>query len=128
VTGLFSVTVAMDDNSIVFNFAFCVFLYNCSIISNTVHMSEERKMKSFSYVIKDSVGVHARPAAILVQEAKKYLSEVQIEANGKKANMKGILGLMTLGVKQGMKVTITAAGEDETRAIQGLTECLTKNL
>jgi phosphocarrier protein len=91
-------------------------------------MSEERKMKSFSYVIKDSVGVHARPAAILVQEAKKYLSEVQIEANGKKANMKGILGLMTLGVKQGMKVTITAAGEDENRAIQGLTECLTKNL
>ena len=84
-------------------------------------------MKSFSYVIQDPVGIHARPAGVLVQEARKYQSDLQLASAGKTADLKRIFALMALGVKQGMEVTVTATGEDETQAIQALTECLKNN-
>ena len=43
-------------------------------------------MKTFQYVIKDEVGIHARPAGLLVKEVKKYQSKVTIEGNGKKSD------------------------------------------
>ena len=56
-------------------------------------------MKNFEYVIKDSVGIHARPAGMLVKEAKKYESGIVIGANGKSAEATKLMAVMGLGVK-----------------------------
>lgn len=65
-------------------------------------------------------GLEARPIALLVQVASKYESSVYIEAGEKKVNAKSIMGMMTLVLSAGDKVTITADGKDEEAAIEGL--------
>lgn len=70
-------------------------------------------MKSFNYVITDEVGIHARPAGILVKEAKKYASTIMIVKNGKKADATRLMALMGLGVKCGEEVTVEVTGDDE---------------
>ena len=69
-------------------------------------------MKSFTYTITDEVGIHARPAGLLVKEAKKYGSVVRIEKEGKSAEAGKLMALMGLGVKKGDTVTVTVEGED----------------
>ena len=56
-------------------------------------------MKNFSYVITDEIGIHARPAGLLVKEAKKYASKVVIKANGKSAEATRLMAVMGMGVK-----------------------------
>ena len=74
-------------------------------------------MKSFDYVITDSVGIHARPAGILVKEAKKYASKIEIvNAAGKAAAATKLMAVMGLGVKCGDTVTVRVEGEDEEKA------------
>ena len=73
-------------------------------------------MKNFNYVIKDEVGIHARPAGILVKEAKKYQSKIVIVKNGKKAEATKLMALMGLGVKCGDEVMVEVSGEDEDTA------------
>ena len=55
-------------------------------------------MEQKSYVITDETGIHARPATMLVQTASKFDSDIQLEYNGKKVNLKSIMGVMSLGV------------------------------
>ena len=55
-------------------------------------------MKKFEYVIKDEVGIHARPAGLLVKEANKYQSKVSITKDGKSAEATKLMALMGLGV------------------------------
>ncbi len=85
-------------------------------------------MKQFSYVITDAQGIHARPAGTLVKEVKKYESAVTIEKDGKVAKANGVLGVMSLGVKQGEEVTIKADGADEDAAIAALEAFFKANL
>lgn len=85
-------------------------------------------MKSFNYVITDIVGIHARPAGNLVKEIKKYESDVKIEANGKKADGKKLMNVMTLGVKQGQEIVVTVEGADEEAAAAGIEAFLKENL
>ena len=85
-------------------------------------------MKEFRYVIKDEVGIHARPAGILVKEAKSYASTLTIEVNGKKAELAGLMSVMGLGAKQGMELVIRAEGADEKEAIEGIKKIIEKNL
>ena len=77
-------------------------------------------MKTFEYTIKDELGIHARPAGLLVKEAKKYESECTITKDGKTKKLTQLMMLMSLGVKQGETVTVTAEGADEDTAIEGL--------
>ena len=70
-------------------------------------------MKSFKYVITDEVGIHARPAGILVKEAKKYASTITIAKGEKKADATRLMALMGLGVKCGEEVTVEVSGDDE---------------
>ena len=79
-------------------------------------------MKTFEYTIKDELGIHARPAGLLVKEAKKYESECTITKDGKTKKLTQLMMLMSLGVKQGETVTVTAEGADEDAAIAGLKE------
>jgi len=73
-------------------------------------------MRSFMYTVKAPVGMHARHAGLLVQEAKKFTSAVTLSLGERSADAKRILGLMGLGVKQGDLVTLTVEGEDEDAA------------
>ena len=77
-------------------------------------------MKSFNYVITDEVGIHARPAGLLVKEAKKYESTVTIVKGDRKADARQLMMLMSLGVKCGEAITVEAEGPDEDAAAAGL--------
>ena len=85
-------------------------------------------MKQFTYTIKDELGVHARPAGLLVKLAKKYASKVTIEKDGKTCDMRKLMAVMSLGVKKGNEVIITAEGEDEEDAIAEIQKVLEENL
>lgn len=85
-------------------------------------------MKQFIYTVNDPVGIHARPAGMLVKEAKKYTSTITIEKNGKAVNALKLMALMGLGVRKGDTVTVAAEGEDEDVAIAGLEKFFKENL
>ena len=85
-------------------------------------------MKTFDYTIKDELGIHARPAGLLVKEAKKFASECTITKHGKSKKLTQLMMLMSLGVKQGDTVTISAEGADEDTAIEALKDFFEKNL
>ncbi|HWQ77569.1 MAG TPA: HPr family phosphocarrier protein [Anaerovoracaceae bacterium] len=85
-------------------------------------------MKSFEYVIKEEVGIHARPASLLVKAATAYNSRITIEKAGKKADVKSLLTVMALGVKYGDKVTFFIEGGDEALAAKELETFCKKTL
>jgi phosphocarrier protein len=70
--------------------------------------------------IKNRLGIHARPAAMLAQEAGKYKSEVLISKDGMEVNAKSIMGIMMIAAEQGCKVNIIVNGPDEEQAFTGL--------
>ena len=85
-------------------------------------------MKTFTYIIKDKEGIHARPAGIIVSEAKKYSSSISITNKGKKADLKRIFGVMGLCVKSNEEVLIEIDGADEELAYTKLKELFEENL
>jgi phosphocarrier protein len=85
-------------------------------------------MREFDYVIKDEIGIHARPAGLLVQEAKKYESKIMISKEGKKAEATRLMALMALGVKGGQTVKVEIVGADEDAAYEGMIAFFNKNL
>ncbi len=85
-------------------------------------------MKNFSYVIKDEVGIHARPAGLLVKEAKKYQSKVMITKDGKSADATRLMALMGLGVKCGDSVDVEISGDDEETAFTEMKAFFENNL
>ena len=85
-------------------------------------------MKQFTYTIKDELGVHARPAGLLVKLAKKYASKVTIEKDGKTRDMRKLMAVMGLGIKQGETITVTVEGDDETVASEEIAAFLNENV
>ena len=81
-------------------------------------------METKSFLIIDETGIHARPATILVRTATKFDSDIELEYNSKKVNLKSIMGVMSLGVGKGAEVTIYADGKDEAEAIEAISETL----
>ncbi|ARK32036.1 HPr family phosphocarrier protein [Halalkalibacter krulwichiae] len=72
--------------------------------------------------IQRKVGLQARPAALFVQEASRFLSEVVIEKDEKKVNAKSIMGLMSLALSHGTTITLITEGKDEAEALEALSE------
>ena len=70
-------------------------------------------MKTFEYTIKDELGIHARPAGLLVKKAASYASTIIIGKGEKSADAKRIFGVMGLDVQQGDEVTVRVQGNDE---------------
>lgn len=70
--------------------------------------------------VKLKTGLQARPAALFVQEANRFSSNVFLEKDGKKVNAKSIMGLMSLAVSSGSTVLLSADGSDENEAIEEL--------
>lgn len=75
-------------------------------------------------IVKSSTGLHARPATLLVKKASSFKSEIYLEYNDKKANVKSLIGVLSLGVTKDSKVTITASGDDETLAAEEMSKLI----
>lgn len=75
-------------------------------------------------IVKSSTGLHARPATLLVKKASSYKSEINIEHNGKKANVKSLIGVLSLGVAKNSKIIVTASGDDETLAAEEIVKLI----
>ena len=85
-------------------------------------------MKEFSYKITDDVGIHARPAGLLVKASTGFGSEIKLHSGEKAADAKKIFSVMGLGVKQGDEVRITIEGDDEEKAAEELKKFFEENL
>lgn len=87
-------------------------------------------MKTVEYTVTDPVGLHARPAGLLVKKAAAFKSSVAVKnlETGKSADAKRIMGVMSLGVKQGNKIELSIEGEDEDTAKTELEAFLKENL
>ncbi|MCP4704483.1 MAG: HPr family phosphocarrier protein [candidate division Zixibacteria bacterium] len=70
--------------------------------------------------ITNRLGMHARPAAMFVSHASKFVSEIFVEKDGLKVNGKSIMGVMMLAAEMGAQLTIFADGEDEKEAVTDL--------
>ncbi len=78
-------------------------------------------------LIKSSVGLHARPAALLVKVAQRFASDVRLEFGKKAANAKSILAILSLAAGQGATVKIVAAGSDENMAVDSIVSLIDSN-
>lgn len=85
-------------------------------------------MKSFSYTVKDELGIHARPAGMLVKEVKNFKSKVTLEKDGKVIDAARLMAVMSMGVKKDQTVTITVEGTDEDAAYDVLKSFFETNL
>ena len=83
-------------------------------------------MQQKTLLIENSVGLHARPAALMVQAAKKFNSTIELRKGVKKANAKSITSIMQLAVKCGEEVEVIIEGSDEEEAMAYI-EQLVKN-
>lgn len=85
-------------------------------------------MKTFTYTITHEAGVHARPAGLMVKEAKKFESNISVARGDRKADLKKLFSVMALGVKQGEVITVEAEGADEDAAATAVETFLRANL
>ena len=82
-------------------------------------------MKQFEYVITDPVGIHARPAGLLVKEAKQHESKIK---GDKSADATRMMSVMGLGAKCGDTLTVTVEGADEDAAAEAMQAFFQANL
>ena len=85
-------------------------------------------MKEFVYTVTDPLGIHARPAGMLVKEASKFNSDITLSLDAKTADAKRIFAVKGLGAKCGHSLKITINGEDEDDAMSTLKQFLENNL
>ena len=85
-------------------------------------------MKEFKHVITDPMGMHARPAGMLVKAVAPFASKVTVTAPTGTADARRLMALMKLAAKQGMELTVTVEGDDEATAAAELQTFLTANL
>lgn len=78
--------------------------------------------------ITNNIGLHARPATFFIQKANTFKSSIWIEKDERKVNAKSLLGVLSLGIAQGMNITIVADGSDENDAVNGLIDLIESGL
>ena len=81
-------------------------------------IGEVNVMVSKDVVVKNSTGLHARPATLLVKKASSFKSDISIEFNGKKANVKSLIGVLSLAVTKEATIKVIASGSDEEQAVE----------
>ena len=84
-------------------------------------------MTSKEIIIENKVGLYAKPATLFVQAAARYRSDILISKAEKHANAKSLLGVLSLGICRGNRITLTTSGVDEEAALDALTSLLTSN-
>ena len=85
-------------------------------------------MKEFKHIINDPLGMHARPAGMLVKAAAPYTSSITVKAPTGSADARRLMALMRLAAKQGMELTVTIDGPDEEKASTELQAFFRANL
>lgn len=86
-------------------------------------------MKQFTYIISDPLGIHARPAGLLARFARDFAdTEVTIRKKEAEVRATQLMRLMSLGVRQGDEITVSAEGANEEQAIEALKRFFTENL
>ena len=86
-------------------------------------------MKYYVHTVKDPLGIHARPAGLIAKLAKEYAdTSIIFSYNDKEAKAASLMKLMSLGVKQGAEITITAEGASEDAAIIAMSQFVNNNL
>lgn len=85
-------------------------------------------MRSFTYTITDSVGIHARPAGMLAKAAKEYNSEIIIKKGEKSVNVTKVIAVMGMGIKCGDSITVSIEGDDEDIAYNAIEKFFEENL
>ena len=83
--------------------------------------------RQITLLIQNQLGLHARPAALFVQMANRFKSEIEVQKGRTKVNGKSIMGIMTLAAGRGSKITIRAKGEDAAKAITAITKLIRGN-
>ena len=78
--------------------------------------------------ITNNIGLHARPATFFIQKANTFKSSIWIEKEERKVNAKSLLGVLSLGIAQGMSIEIVADGSDESDAVNSLVELIQNGL
>ncbi len=73
-------------------------------------------------VVKNQVGLHARPATFFIQKANEFKSSIWVEMEERRVNGKSLLGVLSLGIISGTSIRIIADGVDEEEAVAGLVE------
>ena len=84
-------------------------------------------MKEFEFVVTDPQGIHARPAGLLVKEAKKFESNISVFKGARKGDLKKIFTVMALGVNQGETIKVQVEGADEEQAASTVEAFLKEN-
>ena len=85
-------------------------------------------MVSKEVVISNQVGLHARPATFFIQKANEFKSSIWVEVEDRKINAKSLLGVLSMGITKGTRVSIIAEGPDEEEAVKALTDMLVKEV
>lgn len=81
-------------------------------------------MISKKLVIRNTVGLHARPAALFVQTANKFDAEIRIKKDNNEINGKSIMGIMAIGIASGETIELITEGHDEKEAMDVLVELI----
>jgi len=84
-------------------------------------------VQTTSIVVRNKVGLHARPAALFVQAAMAHESRITVAKAEKRGNAKSILAILALGVQQGEEISIEAEGSDEIDAVKSLVKLIEDN-
>ncbi len=77
-------------------------------------------MLSKEVIVQNQVGLHARPATFFIQKSNEFKSGIWVEKNDRRVNAKSLLGVLSLGITKGTKITVIADGVDEEEAIEAL--------
>ena len=85
-------------------------------------------MKEFTYKIQDEIGIHARPAGLLVKKAGEFQSDIKLIKGDKEADAKKIFAVMGLGVKKDETIRVQVSGIDEDRATKEIEKFFRDNL
>lgn len=85
-------------------------------------------MKEFTYKICDELGIHARPAGLLVKKASEFKSQITLYKEEKSADLKRLFAVMGLSVKKDDTVRVTTEGEDEDEAAASVEAFFRNNL
>lgn len=89
--------------------------------------SARKKGLERKFIIKNKLGLHARPAALLVQTANRFKCEVEIQKGRQKVNGKSIMGIMTLAAGVDTSITVRTSGDDAAEAMEQIAKLITGN-
>ena len=84
-------------------------------------------MVSNEVTVQNSVGLHARPATFFIQRANEFKSSIWVEKDERRVNAKSLLGVLSLGIVKGTKISIIADGSDEEEAVKTLIDLIESN-